>query len=112
MKCCEMYGGKLRVAVELQHKARTADAFGGFAVTWTTYATVRAHIVTRPGRELVIADRLSATQMIRAVIRYRDDVNETDRAVFRGLTHQIRSVSNMEFRDKWLELDLEQGVAT
>ena len=112
MKCCEMYGGLLRVPVVLQRKTRTADGSGGFAVTWNTYATIRAHIMTRPGREVVIADRLTATQTIRAVIRYRKDVNETDRAVFEGKVHQIRSVSNIEARNKWLELDLERGVAT
>jgi len=112
MKCCEMYGGLLRVPVQLQRKARAADGSGGFSVTWQTYATVRAHIVNRPGREVVVADRLTATQTIRAVIRYRADVNETDRAVFKGRSHQIRSVSNVEERDKWLEIDLERGVAT
>ena len=112
MKCCDIYGGMLRTAVKLQRKTRTADGAGGFAVTWETYATVRARITARPGREMVVADRLTATQTIRAVIRYRADVNETDRAVFKGRAHQIRSVSNIEERNKWLEIDLERGVAT
>ena len=112
MKCCELYRGKLRTSVQLQRKTRTSDGAGGFDVSWQTYATVKAHIQTRPGREVVLGDRLTASQVIRAFIRYRSDVNETDRAVFEGRVHQIRSVSNLEARNKWLEVDLERGVAT
>jgi SPP1 family predicted phage head-tail adaptor len=112
MKCCDLYGGLLRHRVALQRKTRAADGAGGFAVTWQTYATVKAQIITKAGRELVIADRLSATQTNRATIRYRADVNETDRIVYRGRAYQIRSVVNIEERNKWLELDLERGVAT
>lgn len=112
MKCCDIYGGMLRVPVQLQRQVRTADGSGGYTVQWQTYASVKAHIVTKPGREFVQADRLTASQMIRAMIRYRKDVNETHRAVFEGRVHQIRSVSNLEARNKWLELDLERGVAT
>lgn len=112
MKCCDLYGGLLRTRVQLQSKTRTPDASGGFDVDWATYATIKANVVVRPGREAVSADRLSSTQMIRAVIRFRADVNETDRAIIAGKAHQIRSVSNIDMRDKWMELDLEQGVAT
>jgi len=112
VKCCELYRGKLRTSVQLQRKTKTDDGAGGFAVEWKTYATVKAHIETRPGREAVVADRLTASQVIRAFIRYRKDVSEVDRAVFEGRAHQIRSVSNLEARNKWLEIDLERGVAT
>ena len=112
MKCCDLYGGLLRKKIALQSKTRTPDGSGGFTLVWATYATVRAKIDTKPGREQVEADRLSATQMLRAVIRYRADVNEVDRVSFAGKVYQIRSVVNVEFKNKWLELDLEQGVAT
>lgn len=111
MKCCDMYRGKLRHSIELQRKTRTDDGMGGFAVAWITYATVKAFVETRPGKEVVIADRLDASQVIRATIRYREGVDETDRVIYKGKAHNIRSVSNLEGRDKWLLLDMERGVA-
>lgn len=111
MKCCDMYRGKLRHKIELQRKTRTNDALGGFDVVFATYASVRAYVETRPGREGVVADRLDASQVIRATIRYREGVNETDRVIYKGKAHNIRSVSNLEGLDKWLLLDMERGVA-
>ena len=111
MKCCDMYRGKLRHTIQLQSKTRTSDGMGGFSTEWATYATVKAFVETKPGKEVVIADRLDASQVIRATIRYRDSVNETDRVIYKGKAHNIRSVSNIEGQDKWLLLDMERGVA-
>jgi len=111
VKCCDMYRGKLRHTVELQRKARTDDGLGGFDIEWSTYATAKAYVETKPGKEVVIGDRLEASQVIRATIRYRSDVDETDRVIYKGKAHNIRSVSNLEGRDKWLLLDMERGVA-
>ena len=111
VKCCDMYRGKLRHTIQLQSKERTDDGMGGFDVAWTTYATVKAFVETRPGKEVVIADRLDASQVIRATIRYREGVDETDRVIYKGKAHNIRSVSNIEGENKWLLLDMERGVA-
>ena len=111
MKCCDMYRGKLRHTIQLQNKTRTDDGIGGFSTTWTTYATVKAHIEEMAGKEVVIANRLDASKIIRATIRYRSDVDETDRIIYKGKAHNIRSASNIEGEDKWLLLDMERGVA-
>lgn len=111
VKCCDMYRGKLRHKIELQSKTRTSDGMGGFSTAWATYASARAYVETKPGKEVVIADRLDASQVIRATIRYREGVNETDRVIYKGKAHNIRSVSNLEGLDKWLLLDMERGVA-
>lgn len=84
---------------------------GGFSVEWITYATAKAYVETRPGKEVVIGERLDASQIIRATIRYRAEVDETDRVIYKGKAHNIRSVSNVEGLDKWLLLDMERGVA-
>lgn len=106
-----MYRGKLRHSIQLQRKERTDDGMGGFSVEWITYATAKAYVETRPGKEVVIGERLDASQIIRATIRYRAEVDETDRVIYKGKAHNIRSVSNVEGLDKWLLLDMERGVA-
>lgn len=112
MKCCDMTAGMLRTPVQLQSETRTADGGGGFTRTWTTYATPRAHVTQTGGSERFTHERLSATTILRAVIRYRSDVQPQHRAVIRGKTYQIRQVNDVEFRRRWLELALEGGVAT
>jgi head-tail adaptor len=45
-------------------------------------------------------------------MRYRPDLHPKDRIVIRGEAVQVRSVVNLELRNKWLEVLCEQGVAT
>lgn len=63
------------------------------------------------GTEQYSQDRLNAVQRQRAYIRYNANVKAKDCLFFNGQQFQIRNVNNLEFRNKWLELDLENGVA-
>lgn len=112
MRCCDMTPGMLRTTVALQSQSRSADGAGGFEHTWSTYATVQGGLKQASGREVVQSDRLSAQAGFRCVIRYRSDVQPQHRVVIDSVAYQIRSVENVEFRDRWLVLTLESGVAT
>ena len=39
-------------------------------------------------------------------------IKEADRVLFRGLVYNIAWINNVEFADRWLEIDLTGGVAT
>lgn len=112
MKCCEYTAGMLRHRVELQSQQKSGNGSGGFTRTWTTYATVRAAFKAKSGFERMQADRLDAQTKNEAVIRYRDDLTESDRVVFNGKAYNIRFINNVEFRNRWIVLDLDGGVAT
>jgi len=112
MKCCDITAGMLRTPVELQAISKTPDAAGNLSITWDTYATVRGHVRPISGTERVMAERIDAITRVRAVIRYNPAVKEGDRAIIDGRAHQIRAALNLEYRNKWLELHLEAGVAT
>ncbi len=112
MKCCDLTAGMLRTSVALQSQTRTADGVGGYTITWATYATVQAHVRQSSGREAMQADRLQDTAMLRCVIRYRSDVEPQHRVKIGSDVYQIRSIDNIEFRNRWLSLLLEVGVAT
>jgi SPP1 family predicted phage head-tail adaptor len=101
----------LRHTVELQSPSRTKDDGGGAATTWSTFATQPAYFKALSGGERYVYERLEANQLFRCVIRYRDDVGAEDRILFRSQPFQIRRVTNVEFRDRWLELIVEEGVA-
>lgn len=112
MKCCDMSAAKLRTSMTLQRPEKTPDGAGGWTVEWVTYANVKGHVAPLSGFERLHAERLDASTRIRSYIRYRSDVLPKHRAVIEGRAHQIRAVLDLEMRKRWLELDLEQGVAT
>jgi SPP1 family predicted phage head-tail adaptor len=113
MQCCNLSPGKLRHVVQLESQSGTADGGGGIAITWPAYATgVSALLKPANGTERRFADRLEANITHVAWIRYRTDVQAKHRLLYAGRTMQIRAVLNLEERNRWLELHLEEGVAT
>lgn len=112
MKCCDITPGMLRHSVELQSQTNTPNGSGGFTKSWSTYATVRAGMKATSGWERSAADRLDAQTKNKLTIRYRADIKESDRVLFRGRAYNIRFIDNVEFRDRWMVIDLDGGVAT
>lgn len=112
MRCCDMTPGMLRTSLVLQEPIETSDGAGGYTLSWGTYATIQAHVAQTGGNEVLQAGRLSAVSQYRATIRYRSDIGPESRAVIGTTAYQIRRINNIEFRDRWIELTLEAGVAT
>lgn len=112
MKCCNIKAGMLREPVEFQSQVITSVGGGASSITYTNRANVRGAFKPMSGSERLYAERLDATTRNRLVIRYRSDLTESDRVIIRGRAYQIRSIINTEFRNKFLEIDLDGGVAT
>ena len=112
MKCCDVTAGKLKNRIQLQELIIVEDGAGGNTRTWKTIQSVWAMLRQTSGSERYQNDRLTAIANFRATIRYRDDISPVNRIVFQGKAYQIRSVDNVEFENKWLDLTLENGVAT
>ncbi len=111
---CSTDGGKPYSCGQHAERRRNPD---GRAAAENTLATivpaVRCRITPVSSREQVRLDRLESTLASRMVMRYRSDVTgRNDCILFKGLRHNIRGVPrNLENRNRWLELDLEEGVA-
>lgn len=112
MKCCDITAGKLKNRIELQELVITEDGAGGNTRTWKTVQKVWAYLYQTSGSERYQNDRLTAIANFRATIRYKDNVSPVNRILFQGKAYQIRSVDNLEFANKFLDLTLESGVAT
>lgn len=114
MKCCDMTAGMLQTAITVQRLTRTTDGAGGWTETWATLsgAPTRAMVRSVTGREVFANDRIEARPVLRITTRYNASVTEADRIVIRGKAYNITAINNMEFADKWLEIDLSGGVAT
>ena len=112
-KCCDVTIADLRWKIQIQNKEATGetDPMGGVITDWVTVATPWAKIKPMTGREQYRADKLNATGMTQVIIRYRSDLNETMKVVYKGEDYQIRSIIDIEEKRQWLELMIEKGVS-
>jgi SPP1 family predicted phage head-tail adaptor len=113
MRCCDMHAGMLKEPITVERRTLTADGAGGQTEAWTAVsgAPTRAHVRPVGGSERYASDRTEAIVRLRLVTRYNAHIREGDRVKIRGKVHNIRFLDNMEFRDKWLQIDVDGGVA-
>lgn len=111
MKCCNVKAGMLREPVEFQRQVKTDIGGGATTITYVKRVDLRGHFKPMSGSERMYVERIDATTRNRLIIRHRTDLLESDRVIVRGRAYQIRFINNMEFRNKFLEIDLDGGVA-
>ena len=111
MKCCDIKPNDLNRKVELQSLTKTATASGGFTDTWVSVAFVWAKIKNTSGSELMHADQLGAVAFSDFTIRYRTNINESMKLVYRGTDFQIRHINNLEELDLFIVVKGERGVS-
>jgi len=111
MRCCDMSAAMLREPVEFQRQVHVPIGGGAKKVEWQPLSQTKGFMRPVSGGERLYAERLDAETRNRLTIRYRADLVESDRAIIRGRAYQIRFINNLEFRNRWLELDLDGGVA-
>lgn len=113
-KCCKYNAGMLRTVVQFQRKSRTSDGKGGFTETWGNLAgaPTRAMARAKSGAERYMSERVEATAQFMVVTRYFDGLKDSDRIVFAGKAHNIRFINNVDFDNRWLEIDVSGGVAS
>jgi SPP1 family predicted phage head-tail adaptor len=111
MKCCQITTGMLNRKIELQQLVKTPTATGGFTQSWVSVATLWAKIKNTSGSELLHADQLGATSFSDFTIRYRANINELMKIVYRGIDYQVRHINNIEEADLWLIVKAEKGVS-
>jgi SPP1 family predicted phage head-tail adaptor len=104
--------GSLRHRVELQRNAKTQDPVTGEMVSgWTPVATVWAAILPSSGREFVAAAAAQSEVQGKIIIRYRDGVDASMRAVNRGKYYNILAVlPDAESGREHLTLMVSEGV--
>lgn len=110
-----MPAGPLRKRIRFERGSKTADGGGGSSLQWLQFLEVWGSFAPERGRERVEAGRLEAA--VAGIVRIRSSLSArqiltSDRAVFDGVPHQIRSITNPDQRNKYLELVVERGVGT
>lgn len=115
VKCCSKYSARdLREPVEFQRLTRTSDGAGGYTEAWAAIsgAPTRAMVKALSGRERWSSQRTEGVVTHRVVVRYFDGLTEGDRVEIRSRPCEITFVNNVDYSDRWMELDVIMGVAT
>lgn len=111
-----MAAGPMRRRITFQEESQTPDGGGGYELAWSDIVTVWGSFQPERGRERIEAGRLAET--LGGVIKIRSSaasraITPGNRAVMSGVSYNIRSISNPDQRNKFLEMTVERGgVAT
>jgi len=104
--------GELDKLIAIQRETLTPDGRGGQTVSLTNVVTdLFAHVRPRSGREGERYDRINAEAAYLFVIRYRDDLKESDRILWDGVQYNIQAILTRGGRSMYLEIDATRGVA-
>lgn len=101
--------GSLDQRVTLQSRSVVTDAYGQDAITWVDIATVWAQCQALRGREFFAAAQVQQEQSVKVRIRYRADVDQKTRLVWKGVNHDITGVIPVGRKD-FLEILCMAGV--
>lgn len=110
-----MAAGPMRARVVFERAATAPDGAGGRSVSWGALWACRGKFTPERGRERLAAGRVEAS--LAGVLRIRScviarDVSEADRVLIDDEVFQIRSISNPDQRNKYLEMSVERGAGT
>lgn len=111
MKCCDIKPSDLNRKVTLYRLEITNTPTGGQSEQWIKVADLWAKIKNTSGSELLRADALGSTSFSDFTIRYRANINETMKLVYRNKDYQIRHINNVDEADLWLVVKGQTGVA-
>ena len=103
----------LRTDVVFQRVTKTPDGAGGYTDAWAAIsgAPTRAHVEAMSGSERYNSDRVEAGVRYRVAVRYVSGLTVKDAVLIDGKRSNIRFINNVEFKSRWLVIDVDEGVA-
>lgn len=105
-----MRAGKLSSRIVIEQRVATQDAVGQPAETWSTVATVWAHIRILNGMEAIKADAETSITKASIRIRKRSGIDAGMRVSHAGAIYNIEAVLPDEERREHLDLVCERAA--
>ncbi len=98
----------------LQKKVTVSDSMGGGSTTWSKANSFWGKITPLSASQNFFAQQLRHSVTHRLVMRFHNSLNITidNRITWQNRTFQIRSIRNIEERNRFLSLDLMEGEAS
>ena len=100
----------LRFPVVIQSATETQAADGAVVQAWATHSATRAKIEPVTGSEAYKSEGAYATVTHRVWVRYQAGVTPKMRLLYGGRVLEILRVTNVDERQRWLELDCVEAV--
>jgi SPP1 family predicted phage head-tail adaptor len=108
-----MRAGQLRHRVSIQTNSAVQNGFGEPTTSWSETAKAWARVENLQGQELFAAQQLIPEVTTKITMRYRAGMRADMRIVMGSRSFDIKSVLNVEERNRTLELlCIEQPLST
>ena len=85
----------LRRQIRVERKVGVPDAVGGETITYSTRATLHAEVKPVSGREPLVGQQYVEGEQYEFIVRYRADVQLTDRVVWKGNHYDITALQEI-----------------
>ena len=85
----------LRRKIVIQRKVSTPDSIGGETISYATRCQLHADVKPLAGRELLLAQQFAPSAQMSFLVRYRSDILETDRVIWKGEAYDIQYLMEM-----------------
>lgn len=95
---------ELNTKIGLERFETYRDSEGIEHEEWVPYAEAFAKVEPLVGREYLAAAQVQAENNLKVTLRYRDDMQPSDRAIIRGEPWDIVSIQNIRFKNRELLL--------
>jgi SPP1 family predicted phage head-tail adaptor len=104
--------GNKRDRITVQRRTKVPDADGDLlSETWATYCERWARVIPAKGREFTAQDRIKSEASHRLFTRYDTQtaaIRTTDRVLWRGLSFDVLSVTDVDARKREVEIALRR----
>lgn len=87
--------GKMDRRVTIQSRTTAKDASNFSVITWGDRATVWARMIRKKGRDTDEGQQRVMSYPVEFVMRFRSDIEPTDRISYGGQYYQISSIEEM-----------------
>lgn len=94
-----MRAGKLDKFIDVIRATSTVDSYGTPQESWTTYASMRAQMISANTEEFMRAFGSSSETATVFRIRYRDDLALSDIVVFQGRSFNLKEITELGRRE-------------
>ena len=105
-----MLAGRLRHRLVFENESLSTDGQGGATRTWATRATVSGSIKPLRADERFYNEQLNHNGTHEVVIRYRTDIEASDRISYDSRYFQIVGIMNPNERDRQLVITCKEII--
>lgn len=100
-----IHAARLNRRIVIRAPQRTPDTAGGYALSWSTHATLWARVEERRGKEKLETGKDRAEQRYRFTIRHRSDLDTGMQVLWNGLQMDIESLRDPDGKGEVTEID-------